>query len=427
MMRGRIVRKEERLVLALCRSDVPAADVQSLLACGDLDWNFFLSTIARHQVEATVLSRLVGFPLPERARFSLLARAREAVAAAMRSRHVITSELDRIGDAFRETNIGFVLMKGISLDASGLRDTGDLDLLVRDDDLLDAVSVLRTLGYAYVGAERDPFLNPRERTRLELQLPWNNQYEMYHPEHRLLVELHTNLFQRRRAYRENLDPLLDRIDRFREAGRYDEAIGARVFSAEHLLLLMCLHNALKRAPYRRAFILRTLIDIESLAGKIEDWNGFADAAVRFGVAPFVFFSLTMARDLLSAPVPPAALGELRRNCSRAQRLLMKLHLGCLVTLNRFSMLHCKLYETLIPVVFGRSRWDRIGGLLLVPILFPPKWRMAMFFRIHRDSPLIWLTYPLNPLRWMLLLARSLVRGGAAPARSAEEETVARDR
>jgi hypothetical protein len=296
-------------------------------------------------------------------------------------------------------------MKGLSLDLYRLRAFGDLDVLVRKEDLTNAIELLHRLDYAYfVGSSLERLLTSREKSNISLQLSWNNHYQLRNARTGLLLELHTNLFQRARVYVEDLDTLLDNIDLFWEGKRYDAEMKCFTLSREHSLLLMCLHNAINRSPSNNRFLFRTCADIDMLIDRGVKWDGFVEACHRLRCAPWVYFSLLLTEQLLDTGIPADVLAALKNDCTRWQLYLIDVHLRCLRSLRFSSIFYSKLYRFLNPFVFGRRWKDRIKWLLLLPILFPPRRQMARNFNVREDSPVVYLTYLLNPLRWLYLVA-----------------------
>lgn len=402
------LRPEDQLILELCKSKRDAAGISLLMRDGPLDWERFLDCASRHSVAALVLDRLVQLPLPESAKKLLTERCKAEVARVMLERKVCVRELTRVVRTLGEAGIECVLMKGPSLDFSRLRAFGDLDVLVRSDDLIRAVGLLGRIRFEYVGHVRNPSLNRKERRNLRLQLSWNNQYQLYNTESRLLLELHTNLFERRRAYTEHLDPLLDSIGLFWEERQYDAELACFTLSREHSLLLACLHNAFKRSPANQTFVLRNCVDIDTLIGGEVNWGSFAETCLKLRSAPWVCFSLLLTQRLLGTEIPTRVLSTLRDDCTTPQLFLTDVHLRCLGSLRSRSVFYSKLHRILNPFVFG-GRWqDRVRWLLLLPILFPPRWKMARWFHVREDSPFVYLTYILNPVRWLCLIATGVL-------------------
>jgi hypothetical protein len=162
----------------------------------------------------------------------------------------------------------------------GLRDMGDLDLLVRRARLRDADAELRRLGYA-------PDFEPERIEGGTL-----NAVE-YWRDGSMPVHLHwhvSNASLPQFMYRINVDEI------WREARD-------GVLSPHHLVVTLCEH-ALKHSFAE----LIHLTDLE-LASRGADADLVADTARRWGLEPAAHFALVLLRDL--AGVEPPALRRLR--------------------------------------------------------------------------------------------------------------------
>ena len=172
-----------------------------------------------------------------------------------------------------------IALKGLHLahrlyPSPGLRDMGDLDLLVRRARVRDADAALRKLGY---DPEFDPGL---------IQGGSLNAVE-YHRDGPLPVHLHwdvSNASLPHFMYRVDLDEI------WREAR--DGAL-----APAHLVVTLCEH-ALKHSYAH----LIHLTDIE-LASRNVDWKEVASAARRWGLERAVYYALALLRDLAELESP----------------------------------------------------------------------------------------------------------------------------
>jgi hypothetical protein len=213
---------------------------------------------ARRERTLPLVCRALGRPCPEERDIlarQLVARAQaEAIAA----------------------RVEVLALKGLHLahrlyPSPGLRDMGDLDLLVRRDDLRAADAALRALGYA---AWSDP-----ERVAAAGG-GFLNAVEYAHPDG-LPVHLHWHVLNGSLPHAGAVD--LAEIWR-------DARDGA--LARHHLLVTLCEH-ALKHS----FDALIHLSDIE-LAGRDADWEKAADVARRWKLSGAVRLALVLVRDLL---------------------------------------------------------------------------------------------------------------------------------
>ncbi len=408
---------EEMLILELCKRDCDRSLISSFVKKEHFDWLNFFDNISRHAIAPLVLDRLLTCHILESHSEILTNRAKEEILKVMVKSRLFKNELNAIQLTLQKSGIQCILLKGLSIDFFQLRTTGDIDLLIREEKLLTAINLLRKIDYKYVGDLINYKLKSKEKKNIELQKSWNNQFQLYNEKKGILLELHINLFERKRVYSVNLDTLLDNIDVFWKEKRDDKNLNCYILSHEHSLLLMCLHNALRRSPANDTFILRNLVDISSLIENGIKWENFIETCIKLNMASFVLFSLLLTNKLLDTIIPKHVVTSLKKNCTKSQLFLINIHFKCLKSLNMCSIFYSKLYNILCPFVFG-NRWsDRIKWILLIPIIFPPRWKMEKYFNVAMDSPFIYFTYLINPFRWIyLVIRRTTVTRSVVPLR-----------
>ena len=419
------MRDEERLILELCKSHSKNTNILPLIRKNKLDWEYFLRVISIHEVAPLVLDRLLQYPLPDPVAPLITEQSKKEIVEVTISRKVYKDELNKLKKIFKDNGIEFILIKGLSLDFLKLRTTGDIDVLVKEDNWIRAIRLLQRHGYRYRGhtnwalkakelkcilhAINSPEISDKERQSIQRRLSWNYEYGLYNEQKRILVEIHTNLFYRKRIYVENIEKLLGNIDIFWKERRYHQELDCYVLSNEQAMLLMCLHNAIKRSPGRNSFRLKQISDIHNLIERGISWEAFLETAVSFQVAPFTYFSLLVARKLLQTDIPEPVLSRLKNACTPAQLLLTDIHMKCLKSLRKSSIIFSKLYMILAPFIFGNRLSDRLKWMFLLPLILPSKRKMAARFHLDHNSPLIYFTYLLNPFRWVYVVAKHILR------------------
>jgi hypothetical protein len=402
------MRREDTVILELCKNKPDRSRINSLVEAASFDWPYFLSAISKHKISPIVLDKLLKYTNARERNTFLIQRAKKEIVEMSRQRNIIKTEFNRIQYELLKKDITCILLKGLSLDFSGLRVIGDIDILVRQKNLIKAIHLMEHSEYVYVGY-MNRLLNKKEKNNINLQFSWNNQYQLYNRKGSLLLELHTNLFEKTRVYDVNLDALFNNIEVFWKGKRYDNELKCFTLSAEHSVLLMCLHNAIKRSPSNNAFLMRTIVDIDGLVRKGINWSSLTDDSIQFHIVPFVYFSLLFAQRLINTKIPKEVLSALKNRCSRWQLIEVAIHQKCFVSLKHYSIFYSKIYRILSPFVFNAHWKNRIKWLLLIPILFPPQWKMAGFFRLDRHSPLVFFTYIANPFRWIYLIVARMLR------------------
>ena len=146
------------------------------------------------------------------------------------------AELKRILETFCDKGVKVIVLKGAALAKTvygdiGLRPMGDIDLLVKREDLPHAENIMSGLGYRFQGNM------PPEWYRE------NHQHISYiHPEKNIPVEIHWHIVNKSHPFRiRNLGT--DIIERWWEGAQNIEFSGSKalMLCPEDLILHLCLH------------------------------------------------------------------------------------------------------------------------------------------------------------------------------------------
>lgn len=403
------MRIEDRLIIELCKRKKNRKLVDHLIAKDCFDINYFFKIIEKHLIKTFALWELLKYKIPNEIKTTVVTAAKRSLAETTISNRVIVEESIKIAGILKRNNIETILMKGESLNFSRLRQSRDIDIMVREEKLIKSIDILSGRGYRYIGDTINFLLNSDEKKDLSLQLKWNNQYQMLNEETGIMIELHTNVFERDRVYSIILNSLLDSIDSFWENRKWNSEIGIYEFSTEDKLLLMCMHNAIKRSPASNKFILRNLVDIENLIEKKPDWNIFINRVKKSKICSYINYSLSLTSILLDAEAPLFVQNELKENLSEKELFIEKVHLFSFQSLERSSILFSNLYKMVAPFIYHSPLKIKLKNLFLFPVFFPPKWRMGHIYNVKDNNPIIYLSYFLNPFRWTYIVLRNLLR------------------
>lgn len=236
--------------------------------------------------------------LPPPVRDQLVAGAR----AGEVSRRRILWEVDRLQRAFFERPVKLVLLKGAAYAAAGLpwtagRMSSDIDVMVSRADIPLAEATLIAAGWQPVQQSSYDDHYYRE---------WMHEIPpLRHPERGTLMDLHHTILPLTSRLRPDPAALLD------AARPLDGSI--HMLSPADMLLHSAVH-LFQDGAIRGG--LRDLVDQRDMMAHFgrEDgfWTELAARAAAFGLGRPLFYSVRYAARLLDAPIPPAALAEIRR-------------------------------------------------------------------------------------------------------------------
>jgi hypothetical protein len=322
---GAIYSPEFDLVLACLRWPQEAVDGDRIqkLAQQPIRWSHLLEIVDHHKVVPLFFRNLDTFApgyMPDEQAAALRARSvANAHLCLSRTAHLVA--LHRL---FREQQIDLRIFKGIPLAIAafqdpGLRDAGDIDLLVAEKDIFKAGEILETQGY--VRFEPQARLTPR---RLRSYFAHQKDFSYEHPTTGMVIDLHWRLFR---------NSFLPANARLEEVGEDSIHLGSEripTLPAQRLLLYLCVHGALD--GWLR---LKWLADIGALLHTMtpEQITSAATAAAEQQALPQFSAAMILCHDLLGYDPRVLPQGCLDRNDRRVAHSLR--FAKRLITSNRY--------------------------------------------------------------------------------------------
>ncbi len=286
-------RPEEELILCCARGRLESASVALLegLLRDPLDWDYVLRASEWHRLTPLLYRNLAGIgagSVPQ----AILNRLQEETRRYTLANFVSREQLFRVLECLQEHQIPTVPLKGPALASyvypeAWLRVPGDLDLLVRKQDVLKAKDLVISLGY-----QPELRLTPAQEQRMirsQCEYNFNLDDPLTH------LELHWRIVPPSFPITLDYEALWQRVEeKSLEGGR------ALNFRPEDLLLVLSIHG-LKHCWER----LKWLCDLAELIRACPglDWDEVVDRANSMGAGRTLFLGLFLARDLLGAEFP----------------------------------------------------------------------------------------------------------------------------
>lgn len=240
-----------------------------------------------------------------------------------------------------------------------LRPFGDLDLLVRMDEISIAHAVLVEMGYALAGG-----------APTAADLTWRHSRGYYDPRGaRLSVDVHWRYIGYPNLLPLDYDGVFARASRVQVCGE-----PVLVPSAGDMLVMSALYFV--REIWYRTPRLRYLRDIAEIGSRgAVDWDHMLRIAseTRLLRSP-LFLALAAATDLIGAPVPEGVLNALRPGTSAVTPLLSRIQLNALRhETSRAAVIQLAWMRWLDdPSLIGMAAW--VKSLLIVPSPLVPSQR-----------------------------------------------------
>ena len=260
----------------------------------EVDWNLLLQLAARHRVMPLLyrsLRRAPSHAVPEPVLTQIEAQVRAAAGHTL----LLTGELLRLLKRFEAQGIPAIPWKGPALAVClygdlALRQFDDLDILLHQEDLPAAKTLLLCLGYQPLY----PLLTRRQE-RIYLRDKYHDNFTLARGDTRISVELHWDIMPENSPFRAGFKGIWERCEPLSLA-----SATVATLSPEDLLLFLCVHGA--RHSWLR---LQWLCDVAQLVRRhaTMDWGKVMEQAKTSSGQQMLFLGLFLANDILGTPIP----------------------------------------------------------------------------------------------------------------------------
>jgi hypothetical protein len=336
-----------------------------------LDWDALLQLASAHAVTPMLYTALQNVPIPDNA----AAELRLGFESSARWSLALSAELAQVAGFLEAEGVGVIALKGPLLSQYlygmlGARSSGDIDLLVKKEDVIRIRDILTARQYHVRDTLHwhtdSAYLRSRE-SEISFQGPSEVSIDLHW---RLLPKYFASPFDELNVW---------------ESSRTAALAGRRVctLASEHLFMLLCSHSA--KHGFERLGWICDIARFLMVAANL-DWTAVMSQARRTGTLRQVSLSARLAADLLGAPLPSQVPQD-----PKADRLAR--YVGDRFTrgivpptppaeLTRFCL---GLLET------PRHRMRYLAGHYLTP-------SEAEYKALRLPPPLFFLYYPFRPAR-----------------------------
>lgn len=312
-------------------------------------------------------------------------------ARAIRERNrKLTAELIRVLAEFEREGIRAVPFKGPVLAASaygdiGLRQFSDLDVLAPRPDLPRAAGLLTRLGYSL------KHRSPRARDAIFLRTEYHCTF--VEPGSGAELELHGDVAPWFLSVSLSIEELFSRLE---TVVLQDHAV--KSLAAEDLLLILCVHGA--KHSWHCLELVSSIARLVAWRPDL-DWRTTLQRAQRIGARRLLLVGLTVAREMLAAPLPEAITAAAGAD-AETQALAADIAARYLGQARRGP-------EFIDSMRFQLRSRERVRDRLRYALrhLFTPNWEEIEWYPLPRR---------LFPLYWLLRPARIAMRWGPEMAK-----------
>jgi hypothetical protein len=288
---------EKQLLLCCARTRMHPALAEQIrkLVAQPIDWAYLLSEAAENSI-TPLLEKHLSTVAPAAVPHEYLVQLKAACRANTVRCLFLTAELNKILELFESNSIRSIPYKGpvIAQQAYGdstLREFEDLDIILRQCDVVMAHEIILGLGYQ---AKFPWILSPGAAASL---VPGEYNYRAI--ERRIMVELHTELTLRHFPVVPSIDDLSQDLVTVELSGR-----AMRTFCPEDALPILCIHGS--KDFWER---ISWVADISELIQTYPhlDWDAVRRRAESLKAQRMLHLGVSLASHLLNTPLPPEVL------------------------------------------------------------------------------------------------------------------------
>ncbi|MGE5443103.1 MAG: nucleotidyltransferase family protein [Ignavibacteriales bacterium] len=383
------ISNENKLLLCCARtriSENTLNEIKSIISL-PLNWEEVLRSASWHGIAPLLyhnLKNIAGIPQ------EVMDQLKKAYYGNMARNMYLYTELRRILEGFGERGVDVIVLKGVALAQSiygdiALRPMGDIDLLVRKEDLPYAERIMSTLNYS-------TYMNGNSQE-------WYRHHHFHLPPYiatdkSMVVEIHHNIIDR---------PFHIDIGKWWERAREGKIANCNVLipSAEDMVVHLCVH--LFNHGYNKS-LLRGLCDISETLRHYGDglnWIQFQDEVSRYGINRPVYSILYLVNKLyrVNSKLPELLKSPEAAIDSRVVSVIEKQ----IFTEDEISP---NVPGPLIQFLVTDKFVDKIR--ILLATIFPTREVMSNWYSIPLSSKKLYLYYLARPFRLFLKYRKSIL-------------------
>ena len=287
------LRAENELLICIARHslDEGAGDRLRSLLQKEVDWDYLLRAASDHGLLPLLCNHLstagtnfIPGKISERLRKELFSSRQDNL--------YLTRQLLSVLQLFAASGIRALAFKGPILGEMlygdlGLRQAGDLDILIGKDDFIRSKELLQSNSYLM-----EPQLTAAQQ---KSHLRFHCEIQFVHRDQFSVVDLHWGLTPKNFPFTLSFEDLWERRKSTRLAGHSIET-----FAAEDLLLYLCVHGA--KHYWIKLEWVAAVAELIRSSGRL-DWDAIITRARETNTEKILILGLMLARDLFDIDLP----------------------------------------------------------------------------------------------------------------------------
>jgi hypothetical protein len=315
---------EDRLLIYCCRKVTKERTRHKIVEAEKmgLDWGIFLQKVRENGVSSIVYSRLNEIKedcsnIPS----DVFEELKKDYYLNATKNTLIFEELGKVLEEFKKSGLKVIVLKGAALAEKvygniALRPMSDIDLLVKEEDMMHVNKQLMLLGYSPADASVDDIdFSSAYLTSLDYRSPEENSVSFH-------IHWHfVNSTIPNETYIKNIkmEDVWKDAENTKIAG-----IEALVMSPHHLLIHLSEHALRVTHSLSKLSFLCDINEAVNFYQDRLDWSRVIDETYTFNLEKMVYLSLFFSAKFLAAPIPEDVLSSIKpKRFSCWEKIFMK--------------------------------------------------------------------------------------------------------
>ncbi|MFH1854756.1 MAG: nucleotidyltransferase family protein [Candidatus Omnitrophota bacterium] len=363
---------EIKLILSCAKPEPDNHEIEKVhnLLRLPLDWEFILKQATSHNIAPLIYHRLNKLDKNELIPSHIFSRLKESYNTSLTWNLLLVKELHLVSDALNNAGVDIIPIKGVILaeilySNIALRGTGDIDILIKSENMLAVEKVLSQAGYHKDLTE----YSERYYTKYHCHMPYKRTDELGR---QFLCEVHWALS----FPRPNIVSLANIWKSAKRQIIRDKSMFC--LSCEDTFFSLSLH--LRR--YCDPLSLRYICDISRLVEVYKNtinWDYIITESMNNRLISTAYFALYFAKEMLDAPVPEDVLNRLDPGFIRRKSLQYLIRNKTFSRCLENKRTRQYLYVFLRFLIYDKTK-DFLSYIMFIPIE-----EFARFYKLPFDS------------------------------------------
>ncbi len=362
------------------------AKIKELAARG-LDWQAILSKSIKEKVLPLVFFNICKLSLTREIPEEILSEFNRINYGNIGQNILLYDELKNLLRWFNQAQIDVIVLKGIDYierlyDKNiSLRAVGDIDLLVKDHDLLAVKNLLLAAGYVQ---KRGWFEQPH--------IDFHHLVPFQNSKNNVMLEVHWTISMYEQIFKIDMTEVWQRAQSHKLG-----AMKMLSLSPEDMIFHQCLHLFM---VHQGILNLKNLCDLAEIIKRfmtVIDWELIFELCEQSEINDLIYSGLYCVNELFQLQIPPFVLMQLQRQWP--ERKVQKINAAIQTSISLFS-------SRVSNDSFARINWvfKPISKLkLLYLTFFPPLELLRKRYAVESNSSLVCFYYLVRPLQLLILI------------------------